>query len=175
MERPVSDNSRACSSGIHTVPRGTGIMRECGLPRWGQRGAESVLRPFIVSHHHLVAKRLRLDSSTRLRVSCKAVFCLKLQLSKRVLICWSYPGPTPAFLTIQGFLPCRESLLPTANWHQSWLICHLLDTSSVYTVKMEVVYLCFAQEVNWPLASPRVTYSHSQHQCWNPRRWASVV
>lgn len=36
------------------------------LPRWGERGAESIPHPFIVRHHHPVAKRLSRDSCASL-------------------------------------------------------------------------------------------------------------
>lgn len=163
MECPVSGNSRACSSGIHTAPEGDGNSE-------GVWGAESILHPFVVSHHHLVAKRLSLDSSASFRVSCKAVFCLKPEFSKRVLICRSYSGLTPAFVTMQDFLPCGESPLPTANWHLNWLIFVVSWTPRVCTqLKWKCLYV---------LLPKRTDFWHhpdSQHQSWNPRRWESVV
>lgn len=70
----------------------------------------------------------------------KSYFCLKPQFSNRVLICRSYPGLTPAFITMQNFLPSRESLLPTANLHLNWLIHVVSWTSRVCT---QIKWKCF--------------------------------
>lgn len=161
-------NHKVCLSGTVTTPRGTGILRRAQPAQVQGTGTEAMLHQFIISHPHLVAKRLRLDSYANFCLFQGLVFIpLSPKCSGRVHVCCAASGITLAFMPTWNLFPWRKPLLLRANWHLNWLTCVASWTPWLCTqIKFKYCSFCPGREALVPkiknnliLLSPTVAYT----------------